>query len=73
MERRKSGFKKIMQAYEVESNYTEGKKPAFYLNTAEFRVILKNLNFTNKVLNSCRMEIKVIKEIIQSPAINRKI
>ena len=46
-----SGFKKIMQAYEVEPNYTEDKKPAFYSNASEFRVILKNLNFTNEVLN----------------------
>ena len=29
MERRGSGFKKIMQAYEVEPNYTEDKKPVF--------------------------------------------
>lgn len=46
-----SGFKKIMQAYEVEPNYTEDKKPLFYSNATEFRVILKNLNFTNEVLN----------------------
>ena len=51
MERRGSGFKKIMQAYEVEPNYTEYKKPLFYSNATEFRVILKNLNFTNEVLN----------------------
>lgn len=51
MERRGSGFKKIMQAYEVEPNYTEDKKPVFYSNATEFRVILKNLNFTNEVLN----------------------
>ncbi len=51
MERRGSGFKKIMQAYEVEPNYTEDKKPVFYSNATEFRVILKNLNFTDEVLN----------------------
>lgn len=51
MERRGSGFKKIMQAYEVEPNYTEDKKPLFYSNATEFRVILKNLNFTKEVLN----------------------
>lgn len=39
---RGSGFKKIMQAYEVELNYTEDKKPVFYSNATEFRVILKN-------------------------------
>lgn len=76
--RRENGLKKIMQAYEVELNYTEEKKPVFYSNATEFRVILKNLNFTNevldKVLNSGRteVEIKVIKEILQSPAIRQK-
>ena len=89
MERRGSGFKKIMQAYEVEPNYTEDKKPVFYSNATEFRVILKNLNFTNEVLNEknevldevlnevlnsgrTEVEIKVIKEILQSPAIRQK-
>ena len=51
MERRGSGFKKIIQAYEVEPNYAEDKKPVFYSNATEFRVILKNLNFKNEVLN----------------------
>ena len=50
-DRRGRGFKKIMQAYEVEPNYTEDKKPVFYSNATEFRVILKNLNFTDEVLN----------------------
>ena len=89
MERRGSGFKKIMQAYEVEPNYTEDKKPVFYSNATEFRVILKNLNFTNEVLNEknevldevlnevlnsgrTEVEIKVIKEILNSPAIRQK-
>ncbi len=89
MERRGSGFKKIMQAYEVEPNYTEDKKPVFYSNATEFRVILKNLNFTNEVLNEknevldevlnevlnfgrTEVEIKVIKEILQSSAIRQK-
>ena len=85
MERRGSGFKKIMQAYEVEPNYTEDKKPVFYSNATEFRVILKNLNFKNEVLNEknevlnevldsgrTEMEIKVIKAILSSPRIKQK-
>lgn len=85
MERRGSGFKKIMQAYEVEPNYTEDKKPVFYSNATEFRVILKNLNFKNEVLNEknevlnevlnsgrTEMEIKVIKKILYSPRIKQK-
>ena len=61
MERRGSGFKKIMQAYEVEPNYTEDKKPVFYSNATEFRVILKNLNFTDEVL---REENEVLDEVL---------
>ena len=78
MERRGSGFKKIMQTYEVELNYTEDKKPVFYSNATEFRVILKNLNFTDEVLNGVldsgrtEMEIKVIKAILFSPRIKQK-
>lgn len=61
MERRGSGFKKIMQAYEVEPNYTEDKKPVFYSNATEFRVILKNLNFAKEVLND---EKEVLDEVL---------
>lgn len=69
------------QIYKVELNYTEDKKPAFYSNATEFRVILKNLNFTDEVLNEknevldsgrTEMEIKVIKAILSSPRIKQK-
>ena len=43
--------KKIMQVYEVEPNYTKGKKLFFYLNVIKFRAILKNINFIDEVLN----------------------
>lgn len=67
MERRGSGFKKIMQAYEVEPNYTEDKKPVFYSNATEFRVILKNLNFTNEVLNEKNEVLdEVLNEVLES-------
>lgn len=67
MERRGSGFKKIMQAYEVEPNYTEDKKPVFYSNATEFRVILKNLNFTNEVLNDKNEVLdEVLNEVLNS-------
>ena len=67
MERRGSGFKKIMQAYEVEPNYTEDKKPVFYSNATEFRVILKNLNFKNEVLNEKNEVLnEVLSEVLNS-------
>lgn len=67
MERRGSGFKKIIQAYEVEPNYTEDKKPVFYSNATEFRVILKNLNFTDEVLNEKNEVLdEVLNEVLDS-------
>ena len=69
MERRGSGFKKIMQAYEVEPNYTEDKKPVFYSNATEFRVILKNLNFTDEVL---REENEVLDEVLNEVLDSRR-
>ena len=67
MERRGSGFKKIMQAYEAEPNYTEDKKPVFYSNATEFRVILKNLNFTDEVLNEKNEVLdEVLNEVLDS-------
>ena len=64
-----NSFKKIMQP-----NYTEGKKLVFYSNATEFRIILKNLNFTNEVLNfvGTKMEVKVIRVILLSPRIKQK-
>lgn len=69
MERRGSGFKKIMQAYEVEPNYTEDKKPVFYSNATEFRVILKNLNFTDEVLGE---ENEVLDEVLNEVLDSRR-
>ncbi len=69
MERRGSGFKKIMQAYEVEPNYYEDKKPVFYSNATEFRVILKNLNFTDEVL---REENEVLDEVLNEVLDSRR-
>ena len=67
MERRGSGFKKIMQAYEAEPNYTKDKKPVFYSNATEFRVILKNLNFTDEVLNEKNEVLsEVLSEVLDS-------
>lgn len=69
MERRGSGFKKIMQAYEVDPNYTEDKKLVFYSNATEFRVILKNLNFTDEVL---REENEVLDEVLNEVLDSRR-
>ena len=45
MERKGSGFGKIIDAYEFQVNYKEDKKPAFHSDRSNFFVIMPNLNF----------------------------
>lgn len=45
MERKGSGFGKIMSAYEFQANYTENKKPVFHSDRSNFFVMMPNLNF----------------------------
>ena len=45
MERRGSGFGKIICSYEFQANYQEEKKPYFRSDRTQFTVILPNLNY----------------------------
>ncbi len=45
MERKGSGFEKIISGYESQLNYTEEKKPTFYSDQYQFAVTLPNLNY----------------------------
>ncbi|NSS86180.1 putative DNA binding domain-containing protein [Enterococcus faecalis] len=45
MERRGSGLRKIIEAYEAEENYNEELKPEFKSTESSFTTILKNLNY----------------------------
>lgn len=45
MERKGSGFGKIMSAYEFQVNYTEDKKSIFRSDRSNFFAIMPNLNF----------------------------
>ncbi len=44
MDRRGSGFKKILDSYEFQEHYTEEMKPEFRSSNSEFWLIFKNLN-----------------------------
>ncbi len=46
MERRGSGFGKIIRSYEFQVNYQEEKKPYFRSDRTQFTVIWPNLNYT---------------------------
>ena len=49
MERRGSGFKKILDDYQAQDKYEDKYKPEFYSDTGDFRLTLWNLNYTEKV------------------------
>ncbi len=45
MERKGSGFGRIISSYEFQANYSEDKKPKFRSDRYQFTVILPNLNY----------------------------
>ncbi len=56
MERRGSGFKKILDAYEAEERYKEELKPVFYTDGYNFFLTLWNMNYTfDKAQNKAQM------------------
>ena len=45
MERKGSGFEKIISGYEFQVNYREDKKPSFRSDRYQFTVVMPNLNY----------------------------
>ena len=45
MERKGSGFGKIISGYEFQVNYSEGKRPTFRSDRYQFTVVMPNLNY----------------------------
>ena len=45
MERKGSGFGKIIGGYEFQMNYDESKKPTFHSDRYQFTVVMPNLNY----------------------------
>ena len=45
MERKGSGFEKIISGYEFQVNYSEEKKPSFRSDRYQFTVVMPNLNY----------------------------
>ena len=48
MDRRGSGFKKIISDYKVQSQYVDDMKPEFNSDNDSFLLVLKNLNYYKK-------------------------
>ena len=64
MERRGSGFKKILDAYEAAERYREDLKPVFYTDGYNFFLTLWNLNYAynkapNKILNRAQIKCRI--------------
>lgn len=60
MERRGSGFKKIIGDYEVQHNYNDDLAPVFKSQYDSFFLTLKNLNYNSRISN--RAENRVVKK-----------
>ncbi len=63
MDRRGSGFKKILNSYEFQEHYTEDMKPEFRSSNSEFWLILKNLNYSFKDTSSDSSEEGIDKKV----------
>lgn len=46
MERKGSGFGKIIGGYELQINYNETKRPSFLSDRYQFTVVMPNLNYS---------------------------
>lgn len=51
MERKGSGFGKIISGYEFQKNYDESKKPSFRSDRYQFTVVMPNLNYEGSYVN----------------------
>lgn len=60
MERKGSGFGKIIGGYEFQINYNESKKPSFRSDRYQFTVIMPNLNYD---VPQDQMDVQIIKLI----------
>ena len=82
MERRGSGFKKIIEDYQFQHNYTEELAPAFRSEHGSFFLTLKNLNYyqnsittinggINGGINLSETDNQILAAIIKNPHITR--
>ena len=64
MERKGSGFGKIIGGYECQINYNESKKPSFRSDRYQFTVIMPNLNYdVPQDVPQDQMDVQIIKLI----------
>ncbi len=79
MERKGSGFEKIISGYEFQANYSEEKKPSFRSDWYQFTVILPNLNYgeeinskaSNEALSDA-LEMRLLNLLKEQPEVTQK-
>lgn len=78
MERKGSGFEKIISGYEFQVNYSEKKKPSFRSDRYQFTVIMPNLNYgvekidISDVNNDVNLWRQIKKEISENPKVTQR-
>lgn len=83
MERKGSGFEKIISGYEFQVNYSEEKKPSFRSDRYQFTVIMPNLNYgeeinfkaSNEALDEAldeALETRLLKLLKEQPELTQK-
>ena len=79
MERKGSGFGKIISGYEFQVNYDNSKKPSFRSDRYQFTVVMPNLNYdvtqdvtqdVNQDVTQDEMDLQIINLIQQDPKIS---
>lgn len=73
MDRRGSGFKKILSDYKLQSNYSENKVPQFFSDNDSFFLVLKNLNYANesKRINLAQKNERSLSEVLSEVIIQK--
>lgn len=79
MERKGSGFEKIISGYEFQVNYSEEKKPSFRSDRYQFTVIMPNLNYgeeieskaSNEALDAA-LEMRLLNLLEEQPKLTQK-
>lgn len=69
MERKGSGFGKILSGYEFQVNYTEDKKPSFRSDRYQFTVVMPNLNYDEGISRENTGVEHVTQDVTQSKKI----
>lgn len=79
MERKGSGFEKIISGYEFQVNYSEEKKPSFRSDRYQFTVVMPNLNYgeeinskaSNEALDEA-LEMRLLNLLKEQPELTQK-